>query len=73
MDTDVLIIGGGLAGLSCAKMLENCGVAYLLLEASEAIGGRIRTDHIDGFSMGLSGIAFVTRRRRSRQVRDRRP
>jgi len=49
MDTDVLIIGGGLAGLACAKTLQDYGIAFLLLEASETAGGRIRTDQVDGF------------------------
>ena len=32
-ETDVLIIGGGLAGILCAYMLEQKGVDYLLIEA----------------------------------------
>ena len=37
--TDVLIIGGGLAGILCAHMLENAGVDYLLVEADSICGG----------------------------------
>ena len=34
-ETDVLIIGGGLAGLLCAHALHRAGVRYLLVEARE--------------------------------------
>ncbi|MDJ0974875.1 MAG: NAD(P)/FAD-dependent oxidoreductase [Planctomycetota bacterium] len=46
---DVIIIGGGLAGLCCARVLHASGVPFLLLEASDDIGGRVRTDTVDGF------------------------
>jgi len=60
MDTEVLIVGGGLAGLSCATTLEDCGVRCLLLEASDAVGGRIRTDHVDGFLLDRGLQVFST-------------
>ena len=37
--TEVLIIGGGIAGILCAYKLKNAGVDYLLLEANEICGG----------------------------------
>ncbi|MBQ8598939.1 MAG: FAD-dependent oxidoreductase [Oscillospiraceae bacterium] len=37
--TDVLIIGGGLAGLLCAYELQQAGVDYLLIEADRICGG----------------------------------
>lgn len=40
MKTDVLIIGGGLAGLSCATALAGSGLAVTLVEKSPALGGR---------------------------------
>ena len=46
---EVLIIGGGLAGLCCARTLHQAGRSCLILEASDGIGGRARTDTIDGF------------------------
>lgn len=39
ISTDVLIIGGGMAGLLCAYMLKNAGVDCVLLEAKELCGG----------------------------------
>lgn len=47
----VLIIGSGLAGLSAARQLSIHGVEVLVLEASDCVGGRVRTDIVDGVHM----------------------
>lgn len=47
-DTDVLIVGAGIAGLACARHLAHSGVAAQIVEASDAVGGRVRTDRRDG-------------------------
>ncbi len=39
LNTDVLIIGGGIAGLLCAHVLQEAGVDYVLLEAERIAGG----------------------------------
>ncbi|MFC6285221.1 NAD(P)/FAD-dependent oxidoreductase [Nocardioides sp. GCM10027113] len=49
MDADVLVVGAGLAGLRCAQALHDAGHEVVVLEASDAVGGRIRTEQIDGF------------------------
>ncbi|MDZ4268886.1 MAG: FAD-dependent oxidoreductase [Mycobacterium sp.] len=48
-DVDVLVIGAGLAGLRCAGVLAAAGREVRVWEASDAVGGRVRTDVIDGF------------------------
>lgn len=46
---DVLVVGAGLAGLACAQDLAAAGLDVRVLEASDAVGGRMRTDVRDGF------------------------
>lgn len=45
---EVVIVGAGLAGLACALHLSRAGVEVALHEASDAVGGRVRTDVVDG-------------------------
>ena len=45
----VIIVGGGISGLACAHRLNARGVAFEVLEATGRIGGRIKTDHRDGY------------------------
>ncbi|HET6479272.1 MAG TPA: NAD(P)/FAD-dependent oxidoreductase [Actinoplanes sp.] len=49
VEVDVVIVGGGLAGLSAARRLDRAGVEWLLVEGSDRIGGRVATDVIDGW------------------------
>lgn len=48
---DVIIIGGGLAGLACGVVLSRVGRQVTLLEATDRVGGRVRTDTVDGFTL----------------------
>ena len=48
-DTDVIIVGAGISGLSCAKTLMKKDLRFLILEAGQKVGGRIKSDHVDGF------------------------
>ncbi len=50
-DVDVRIVGAGLAGLACANHLVRGGRTVEVLEASDAVGGRVRTDEFDGFRL----------------------
>jgi phytoene dehydrogenase-like protein len=58
--TDALIVGAGLAGLSCAISLESAGLAVTLLEASDAPGGRVRTDVVEGFRLDRGFQVMLT-------------
>lgn len=49
--SDVLIVGGGLAGLACGLELHAAGVRPLILEASDGVGGRVRTDLHEGYRL----------------------
>ncbi len=58
--SDVVIIGAGLAGLSCALSLEGAGISVSLLEASDAPGGRVRTDVVEGFRLDRGFQVLLT-------------
>ena len=45
----VVVVGAGLAGLAAAGHLTRHGVDVTVLEASDGVGGRVRTDLVDGF------------------------
>ena len=45
----VVVVGAGLAGLAAARHLTRHGVKVTILEASDGVGGRVRTDVVDGF------------------------
>jgi phytoene dehydrogenase-like protein len=58
--SEVVIIGAGLAGLSCALSLEAAGVPVNLLEANDAPGGRVRTDVVEGFRLDRGFQVLLT-------------
>ena len=47
----VVVIGAGLSGLCCARHLLKHNIDVLVLEAQDDVGGRVRTDHVDGFQL----------------------
>ena len=51
MNPRVIIVGGGLSGLTAARQLHQKGIDFLLLEGSDRIGGRVKTDVVDGFRL----------------------
>ncbi|MEW5811685.1 MAG: FAD-dependent oxidoreductase [Actinomycetota bacterium] len=48
-DAEVVVVGAGLAGLRCATVLAAAGCEVQVWEAADEVGGRIRTDVVDGF------------------------
>lgn len=47
----VIVVGAGLAGLAAARHLTRHGIDVTVLEGSDAVGGRMRTDIVDGFRL----------------------
>lgn len=58
---DVIIVGGGMAGLRAAKTFRDSSVSYLLLEKSETLGGRVATDRTtEGYLVDRGFQVFLT-------------
>jgi phytoene dehydrogenase-like protein len=55
----VVIVGGGLAGLACAVRLHSAGARPLIFERSDGVGGRVRTDPLDGFLLDRGFQVFL--------------
>ncbi|MFE7852949.1 NAD(P)/FAD-dependent oxidoreductase [Streptomyces sp. NPDC057403] len=57
---DVLVIGAGVAGLACARDLLAAGLEVGVVEASDAVGGRMRSDRVEGFVVDRGFQVFNT-------------
>lgn len=68
---EVIVVGAGVAGLNCAAKLHAAGVPVLVLEASDGVGGRVRTDkHPEGFLLDRGFQIFLTSYPESREALD---
>src|SRR5580658_3086032 len=57
---DVVVIGGGLSGLAAARAARQSGLGVQVLERSERIGGRVRTENVGGVYIEV-GAAFISK------------
>jgi phytoene dehydrogenase-like protein len=55
----IVLIGAGLAGLACARRLTEAGVTCIVLESSDGVGGRARTDTLEGFQLDRGFQVFL--------------
>lgn len=69
-EINVIIVGAGLAGLACARRLAQAGAGFLILEASDGVGGRVRTDAVDGFHLDRGFQVLLTAYPEARAVLD---
>jgi len=67
---DVIIVGGGLAGLAAATWCAKRGLRVVLLERSGALGGRARTTRDAGFAHNLGGHALYVHGALDRALRE---
>jgi phytoene dehydrogenase-like protein len=67
----VVIVGTGMAGLACATWLHRAGRAVRMLDAADAVGGRVRTDATpDGFRLDRGFQVLLTDYPEARRVFD---
>ena len=59
-DDPVVVVGAGLAGLACATALHRAGRPVRVLEAADGVGGRVRTDIVDGFRLDRGFQVLLT-------------
>jgi phytoene dehydrogenase-like protein len=57
---DAVIVGAGVAGLTCARRLHQEGLDIAVLEASDGVGGRVRTDRVEGFLLDRGFQVLLT-------------
>lgn len=67
---DILIVGAGIAGLSCACHLIKENVPFVLLEADHRVGGRLKTENIDGFLLNYGFQVLQTAYPEARRLLD---
>ena len=56
---DVVVIGGGLAGLAAARRLKQQGASVVLLEARDRIGGRVHSERLQTGQVIDLGAQFI--------------
>ena len=66
----VLIVGAGLSGLTCAHHLHLKGIPVHLIEASDGVGGRVRTDRVDGFLLDRGFQVYLSAYPRAGELLD---
>lgn len=53
------VVGGGISGLAAAFELHRQGVPFLLFESSDRLGGLIRTERVDGFTLDAGADSLL--------------
>lgn len=66
----VIIVGGGLAGLTCAVKLHEAEVPFLLIEATDKLGGRVASDRYDNFILDRGFQVLLTAYPESKKLLD---
>lgn len=56
----VVVVGAGLAGLTCARALKRVHTPFLVIEASDRLGGRLKTDQVGAFRLDRGFHPYFT-------------
>ena len=59
-DAEVVVVGAGLAGLACARSLAAAGRDVVVIEAQNGVGGRVRSDVVDGYVLDRGFQVLLT-------------
>jgi oxygen-dependent protoporphyrinogen oxidase len=60
--TDVIVIGGGVAGLVAARECAQVGLSVTVLEATDAVGGAVASQVVAGLTLDSGAESFAVRR-----------
>ena len=60
MEPEIVIIGAGMAGMNCARVLAEAGKRVMVCEASDGVGGRVRTDEVGGYRVDRGFQVLLT-------------
>ncbi|HRK32138.1 MAG TPA: NAD(P)/FAD-dependent oxidoreductase [Tepidisphaeraceae bacterium] len=67
---EVVIVGAGIAGLCCARVLNLAGISTTVFEAGDDVGGRVRTDKLEGFLLDRGFQVLLTSYPEARKIID---
>lgn len=67
---DAVVVGAGLAGLAAARHLQDAGRTVRVLEASDGVGGRVRSDRVDGYVLDRGFQVLLTSYPEARRMLD---
>ncbi|MDC0278958.1 FAD-dependent oxidoreductase [bacterium] len=70
MSDPVVIVGAGLSGLTAARLLHERGIEVCLFESADDVGGRVRTDLVDGFRLDRGFQVFLDSYPEAQQMLD---
>lgn len=59
-ESPIVIVGAGLAGLCCAQQLQQARIPFLILESTDRVGGRVRTEEVSGFRLDVGFQVLLT-------------
>ena len=57
---DTVVVGAGVSGLRAAALLGAAGKRVCVLDAADGVGGRVRTDVVDGFQLDRGFAVFLS-------------